>query len=128
MQYFIRFFRLLKFTFLCFWVNHVYIFKKTQHICQLAMLDFHIIPGEFSCLLGGKFTPCSPLHVKYPYSKFFWSAFSRIWTEYGEIRSISPYSVQMWENADPKNSKYRHFSRISYPRKNFEYITFSSMS
>ena len=24
--------------------------------------------------------------------------FSRIWTEYGEIRSISPYSVQMREN------------------------------
>ena len=29
-----------------------------------------------------------------PYSEFFLSAFSRIWTEYGEIRSISPYSVQ----------------------------------
>ena len=27
------------------------------------------------------------------------SAFSRIWTEYGEIRSISPYSVRMQENA-----------------------------
>ena len=26
--------------------------------------------------------------------------FSRIWTEYGEIRSISLYSVRMWENAD----------------------------
>ena len=26
-------------------------------------------------------------------------AFSRIWTEYGEIRSISPYSVRMRENA-----------------------------
>ena len=30
----------------------------------------------------------------------FWSIFSRIWTEYGEIRSISPYSVQMRENTD----------------------------
>ena len=35
----------------------------------------------------------------------FWSAFSRIWTEYGEIGSISPYSVRMWENADQKNSE-----------------------
>ena len=33
---------------------------------------------------------------------FFWSVFSRIWTKYGEIRSISTYSVQMWENKDQK--------------------------
>ena len=33
---------------------------------------------------------------------FFWTVFSRIRTEYGEIRSISPYSVQMRENTDQK--------------------------
>ena len=33
---------------------------------------------------------------------FFWSVFSRIRTEYGEIRSISPYSVRMRENTDQK--------------------------
>ena len=27
------------------------------------------------------------LHKKCPYSKLFWSAFSHIWTEYGEIQS-----------------------------------------
>ena len=27
------------------------------------------------------------LHKKRPYSKLFWSAFSHIWTEYGEIQS-----------------------------------------
>ena len=48
---------------------------------------------------------------KCPYSKLFWSAFSRIWTEYGEIRSISPYSVRMRKNGDHNNSKYGHFSR-----------------
>ena len=37
--------------------------------------------------------------------------FSRIWTEYGEIRSISPYSVRMRENADQNNSEYSHFLR-----------------
>ena len=41
----------------------------------------------------------------------FWSAFSRIRTEYGEVRSISPYSVRMRENADQNNSGYEHFSR-----------------
>ena len=44
-----------------------------------------------------------------PYSEFFWSVLSCIRTESGEIRSISPYSVWMWENADQKNSKYGHF-------------------
>ena len=39
----------------------------------------------------------------------FWSIFCRIRTEYREIRSISPYSVQMWENTDQKNSEYEHF-------------------
>ena len=39
---------------------------------------------------------------------FFWSVFSCIWTEYGEI--LSPFTVQMRGNADQKNSKYRYFS------------------
>ena len=42
---------------------------------------------------------------KGPYPKLFWSAFSRTRTEYGEIRSISSYSVQMRENADQNNSE-----------------------
>ena len=33
---------------------------------------------------------------------FFWSVFSRIRTEYGEILSISLYSVRMRENTDQK--------------------------
>ena len=32
----------------------------------------------------------------------FWSVFSCIWTECGEIRSISPYSVRTRENTDQK--------------------------
>ena len=48
------------------------------------------------------------------YSELLWSTFSRIRTEYREIRSISPYSVQMWENADQNNSKYGHFLRCVY--------------
>ena len=50
------------------------------------------------------------LREKCPYSEFFWSVFSRFWTEYGEIPPISPYSVQMWGNKDQKNSGYGHFS------------------
>ena len=48
---------------------------------------------------------------KCPYSELFWSSFSRIRTEYGEIRSMSPYSVRIRENTDQNNSEYGHFSR-----------------
>ena len=48
---------------------------------------------------------------KCPYSGFFWSVFSCLRTEYGEMRSISPYSVRIRENTDQKNSEYGHFSR-----------------
>ena len=51
------------------------------------------------------------LRKKCPYSELFWSAFSRIRTEYGEILRISPYSVRMRVIADQNNSEYRHFSR-----------------
>ena len=36
---------------------------------------------------------------------FFWSLFSRIRTEYGKTRSISPYSVIMLENTDQKKHR-----------------------
>ena len=50
-----------------------------------------------------------PLREKCPYSELFWSAFSRIRTEYGEIWIISPHSVQMRENTGQNNSEYGHF-------------------
>ena len=49
------------------------------------------------------------LRKKCPYTELFWSSFSRIWTDYGVIRSISLYSVRMRENADQYNSEYGHF-------------------
>ena len=41
---------------------------------------------------------------------FFWSVFSPIRTEYGEIRLISPYSVRMRKIRTRKNSVFGHFS------------------
>ena len=35
----------------------------------------------------------------------------RIWTEYGDILRISPYSVRMRINTDQNNSEYGHFLR-----------------
>ena len=51
------------------------------------------------------------LRKKCPYSEFFWSAFSRIWTENWDFQSEIPYSVGMCENVDQKNCEYGHFSR-----------------
>ena len=50
------------------------------------------------------------LREKCPYLELFWSAFSRIRSEYGETRSICKNSVQMREIADQNNSEYEHFS------------------
>ena len=48
---------------------------------------------------------------KCPYLELFWSAFSRIQTEYVERLRITPYSVRMWENTDQNNSEYGQFLR-----------------
>ena len=42
---------------------------------------------------------------KSPYPELFWSTFSRIRTEYGEILRISSYSVRMQENAGKMRTK-----------------------
>ena len=72
------------------------------------------------------------LREKCSNSEFFWSVFSRIRIEYGEIRDIFPYSVQMRENTEQKNSEYGHFlpsgsmkSFIEYVRKMFRKIHIS---
>ena len=51
------------------------------------------------------------LREKCLYSELFWSAFSCIWTEYGEGLRISPYSARMRENADQNSLEYKHFLR-----------------
>ena len=50
------------------------------------------------------------LREKCPYVEFFWSIFSCILPEYGQILCITPYSVRIREKTGQKNSKYVHFS------------------
>ena len=52
------------------------------------------------------------LREKCPYSEFFWSVFSRILTEYGEILRICPYSVQMRENMEQNNPNTDTFCAV----------------
>ena len=64
------------------------------------------------------------LREKCPCLELFWSVFSRIQTEYGEIRNISPYSVQMRENTDQNNSEYGHFLRsVTFNSDSLKYLT-----
>ena len=61
--------------------------------------------------LGKYFNRRIAMHEECPYLELFWSVFSRIWTENGEIGSISSYSLRMRENTDQNNSKYGQFLR-----------------
>ena len=63
-----------------------------------------------------------------PYSELFWSAFSRIWTEYGEIRSISPYPVWKRENAVQNTSEHGHFLRKVDSPETAEIVPFYKIS
>ena len=65
-----------------------------------------------------RFIEKNPLRKKCPYSVLFWSVFSGIRTEYGEIFRNSPYSVQMLENTDQNNSEYGYFSCSDWQEKN----------
>ena len=57
------------------------------------------------------------------YSEFFSSVFSRIRTEYGEIRRISPYLVRLRKNKDQKISKSGHFSRSGFSLNYVKFFT-----
>ena len=49
------------------------------------------------------------LREKCPNMEFFWSVFSRIWSEYGDLLLKSAYSVQVRENKDQKNAVFGQF-------------------
>ena len=68
-----------------------------SHTCRVTQFEQHdLLNNDHS------------LRKKCSYSDLFWSAFSCIRTEYSIF--ISPYSVQMRENADQNNFEYGHFS------------------
>ena len=89
--------------------------KKLREICHLQSQINYVItwpaisfPNNFlsPLFLSAKVMGCRvdipSLCEKCPNTEFFLVRISRIRTEYGEIRSISPYSVQMRENTDQK--------------------------
>ena len=63
-------------------------------------------PSPIDCVKGIRIPSYSGTHFP-----AFGLNTDRIPTEYGEIRSICPYSARMRENAHQNNSEYGHFSR-----------------
>ena len=57
-------------------------------------------------MVKGKHIVYLVLRKKCPYSELFWSAYSRIRTEYGEILRISPYSVRMRTRITPNTDTF----------------------
>ena len=99
---------------------------------NISILDLNIISKKVLKLISQKFSTYEyglyqgrelnqhslSLHKMCPYSEIFWSVFSRIRTEYGEIRSTSPYSVWRRENTHQKKLPIWHFSRNDYKTGN----------
>ena len=56
--------------------------KKVYFYMTLIVIDMVTFMGK-------------ALSKQCPYDEFFWSVFSRIWTEYGDLLCKSPYSVRM---------------------------------
>ena len=90
----------------------------------LKLQQHRIIPPfNFYCVksvgIRSYFGPYLPVfglnkeREKCPNSELFWSVFSHIWTEYGEIRSIFPYLVRMRENTDQNNSECGVFRSVT---------------
>ena len=93
-------------------MNSIFFELRVSASCQLFDISIQtkikelFLSSETVCLqLQHKDT----LREKYSCLEVFWSAFSRIRTEYGNMRSKSPYSVQMRKNMDQRNSEQRNF-------------------
>ena len=76
-------------------------FQQRVYVCFDERKNTNIIGSEVFLHVS--------LREKCPCSELFCSTFCWICTEYGEILRISPYSFQIWENADQNNSEYGHF-------------------
>ena len=75
----------------------IFKFLKVQYmIIKISILSDHEnMVCSFNFCFEKLNINTSSLRKKFPYSELFWSIFSRIWTEYWEIRQ--------------SNSEYRHF-------------------
>ena len=84
--------------------------ETLNDLVYFCSLDFHkiVLPEAISQKTTPSLFLNPSLHEMYPYTQFFWSVFSHIRTEYGEILPISPYSVRMREKIRTRKSTSTH--------------------
>ena len=90
----------------------IYPLKVVKHLCLQRLfstaMTYWLLPAKTpeSCL------HCEILHCVFVFGVILVQFFPHSdWIRRdAELRSISPYSVQMRENADQNNSEYGHFS------------------
>ena len=75
----------------CQWLNNICAFHETSEKNPVAV--FTNIPNDDNCQTRSSNNIKQTQREKYPYSEVFLSIFSHIWTKYGEILRISPYSI-----------------------------------
>ena len=100
-------------TFFCrfycwLWMLARYLFQSFPVFCSKCWRKTLIYMGTLT--RNGLIYRCTSLLEKFPYSGFFWSAFSRIRTENEEILRISLHSIRLRENTDQNNSEHGDFS------------------
>ena len=87
-------------------IYHLEIYFLTGNL----ILNFEVLQHLFltNCWINRLYHSVKSVQIR----SFFWSVFSNIRTEYGEIPCISPYSVQMRENTDQKKLRiWKHFTQ-----------------
>ena len=87
-------------------------------ILLLYVILFDTFNTKITCFVF-RFCVIGTLWKVSKYGVFSWSVFSCIWTEYGDLRSKSSYSVQIRENTDQKKlrvwtlfTQWHHHSRF----------------
>ena len=89
-----------------------FLFRQNEFCSRIFWNKHFFLVSSQEYFRGKLFSQSSAtLRKKCPYSELLWLVSSRIRTGYGEIFSISPYSVRMRENTNQNNPEYGHFSR-----------------
>ena len=91
-----------------YWTRHIQTPDLQDNVDLINEKQAELVEMEDNINL--RWVPGKNRSMKSVRIRSFWSVFSRIWTEHGDLWSKSLYSVRIRENTDQKNSKYGHFS------------------
>ena len=106
----------------CFPVN----FVKFSRINFLRNTSCGCFWRQYFCETINDYSHTLALLENYPYSEFFWSAFSRIWTEYQETEYLSVFQSKYGKTRTRKTPNMDTFYAVSISDYNL-YINYFSL-